>query len=137
MQSRSPIALGLFSASGVRGGFLPSGGIKMSDVRLLGTNPSRAAVRPKVVKLDNVASGSFGVRSYSRCSPAFWAASTSSSVKNSLPAYLAGRSKGVKLSLVQYPCRSGLPSGVRGVVQDFVFVPAGVFAAVFAAPDEP
>src|SRR5437879_8705836 len=86
----------------------------MSDVRLLGTNPSRAAVSPKVVKLDNVDSGSFGVRSYSRCSPAFWAASTSSSVKNSLPAYLAGRSKGVKLSLVQYPCRSGLPSGVRG-----------------------
>src|SRR4029077_9213053 len=124
----------LFNASGVRGGILPSGGSTMSDVRLLGENPSREAVRPKVVKLDNVDSGS-GVRSYSRCSPAFWAACTSSSVKNSLPSYLAGRSKGVKLSLVQYPCRSGLPSGVRGVVQDFVFVLAGVFAAVFAAPD--
>src|ERR1700752_3917130 len=105
----------------------------MSDARLLGTNPSRAAVSPKVDKLDNVDSGSFGVRSYSRCRPAFWEACTSSFVKNFLPAYLAGRSKGVKPSRVQYPCRSGLPSGVRGVVQDFVFVLPGVFAA----PDEP
>src|SRR5438874_13755822 len=105
----------------------------MSDVRLLGTNPSRPAVRPKVVKLDNVRSGSLGGRSYSRCSPSFWAAATSSSVKNSLPAYLAGRSKGVKLSLVQYPCRSGLPSGVRGALQAFVSVFVPVFAPVFAA----
>ncbi|PYU19737.1 MAG: hypothetical protein DMG32_23810 [Acidobacteria bacterium] len=29
---------------------------------------------------------------------------------------------GVKLKLVQYPCRSGWPSGVRGAVQAFVFV---------------
>jgi len=28
---------------------------------------------------------------------------------------------GVKLRLVQYPCRSGWPSGVRGEVQAFVF----------------
>jgi hypothetical protein len=40
---------------------------------------------------------------------------------------------GVKLRLVQYPCRSGWPSGVRVTVQAFVFA-ALVFAAVaFAA----
>src|SRR5690349_17123274 len=131
------MALGLFNASGVRGGILPSGGSTISDVRLLVTYPSKPAVSPKAVKFDNVRSGSFGGRSYSRCSPDFWAAATSSSVRNSLPAYLAGRSKGVKVSLVQYPCKSGLPSGVWGRVGAFVSAFVSVFAAVFVAADEP
>ena len=36
------------------------------------------------------------------------------SVRNSWPAYRAGRTSGVKVCIVQMPCRSGWPSGVRG-----------------------
>ena len=45
---------------------------------------------------------------------------------------------GVKLRLVQYPCKSGWPSGVRGMTQDFLLVVAfvSVLVAVFVlAPD--
>src|SRR5205807_8142324 len=47
----------------------------------------------------------------------------------------AGRSRGVKVSLVQYPCRSGCPSGVRGMVQAFVLAAELEFflATFFAA----
>src|SRR5712671_120771 len=48
----------------------------------------------------------------------------SAGVKNSFPAKLAGRSNGVSVTFVQTPCRSGLPSGVRG---------ATYFAVLFAA----
>jgi hypothetical protein len=41
--------------------------------------------------------------------------SSSSSVRNSLPAYVAGRSSGVPEATFQTPCRSGSPHGVRGV----------------------
>src|SRR5262252_3553718 len=47
-------------------------------------------------------------------------AAASSGVKNSFPANSAGRSSGVNVAFVQYPCRSGWPSGVRvGVQVDF------------------
>src|SRR5207302_6688213 len=64
------------------------------------------------------------------CTPALNRSCVSLSVKNSRFPYLAGRSIGVKLRLVQYPCRSGRPSGVRGTVQAF-FV-AGSFMSVSA-----
>src|SRR5256885_983108 len=40
---------------------------------------------------------------------------------------------GVKLKLVQYPCRSGWPSGVRGRVQAFVFGVDAFFWAPFVS----
>src|SRR5689334_6651110 len=48
---------------------------------------------------------------------------------------------GVKLRLVQYPCRSGWPSGVRGRVQAFAFGADALFCADFvsvflAAPED-
>src|SRR5436305_14944705 len=47
-------------------------------------------------------------------------AAASSGVKNSFPANSPGRSRGVNVAFVQYPCRSGWPSGVRlGVQVDF------------------
>src|SRR4029077_17381680 len=70
--------------------------------------------------------------------PSLWISAASSSVKNSRFPYFAGRSMGVKLRLVQYPCRSGWPSGVRGMVQAFLLAPAlaSVLAAFFVvAPD--
>src|SRR5690348_7259072 len=48
--------------------------------------------------------------------PALKASCVSFSVKNSRFPYLAGRSMGVTLRLVQYPWRSGWPSGKRGNV---------------------
>src|SRR5215468_8419180 len=42
----------------------------------------------------------------------------SSSVKNSLFAYLAGRCNGVSLSLVQMPCRSASPHGVVSAFEE-------------------
>ena len=40
-------------------------------------------------------------------------------MKTAFPAKEAGRSKGVMVALVQIPCKSGCPSGVRGAVHFF------------------
>src|SRR5689334_10572052 len=73
--------------------------------------------------------------------PALKASCVSFSVKNSRFPYLAGRSMGVTLRLVQYPCRSGWPSGKRGMVQTLVLALVSGLEAVFAsalleAPDD-
>src|SRR5579863_3139030 len=73
--------------------------------------------------------------------PALKASCVSFSVKNSRFPYLAGRSKGVTLRLVQYPCRSGWPSGKRGMVHAWVLAalvsgPAEVFSRVLVAPPD-
>jgi hypothetical protein len=46
----------------------------------------------------------------------FSIAAASSSVRNALSFIDAGRSSGVSVALVQMPCRSGCPSGVRVAV---------------------
>src|SRR2546426_983741 len=51
-------------------------------------------------------------------------AALSSSVRNSLSAYRAGRCNGSSESLVQMPCRSGSPHGVVGAGPGVVVVPA-------------
>src|SRR5256885_2130683 len=65
--------------------------------------------------------------------PSLWISAASSSVRNSRLPYFAGRSIGVKLRLVQYPCRSGWPSGVRGSTQDFF---CSGFVLLLAAVDD-
>src|ERR1019366_9515761 len=58
-----------------------------------------------------------------------WAA-RSCSVRNSLPANLAGRCRGVVVALDQDPCRSGSPQGVCHclVLPGVAFATAGVWA---------
>src|SRR5205823_4326353 len=75
--------------------------------------------------------------SNSCCMPALKASCVSFSVRNSRVPYLAGRSMGVTLRLVQYPRRSGWPSGKRGMVQGLLSAAlvsdlAAVFAVVLA-----
>jgi hypothetical protein len=65
-----------------------------------------------------------------RVTRCFSNAAASSGVKNSFPANSAGRSRGVNVAFVQFPCRSGWPSGVRAGVQvDFDTGFAGTAAA--------
>src|ERR1700740_2380904 len=64
--------------------------------------------------------------------PSLWISAASSSVRNSRLPYFAGRSMGVKLRRVQYPCRGGWPSGVRGKTQVFFSVDLAEAAFVSA-----
>ena len=68
-----------------------------------------------------------------RCTPALKISFISWSVRNSRLPNLAGRSSGVKLRLVQYPCRSGWPSASRGMTDDFASAGfASLLALAFA-----
>ena len=49
----------------------------------------------------------------------------SASVRFNFPAKTAGRSIGVRVTLVQTPCRSGWPSGVRGIAREPVWLKSG------------
>src|SRR5438093_448401 len=117
-------ALSRSCASGVKGGILPSGGSIINDVRpseyprshqnrLYASSTSLSGVAPR---------RSVPISVCLSCS------ALSSGVRNSLPAYLAGRWRGVVLAFVHEPCRSGSPHGVRHLVPA-VFTAAVVFAA--------
>src|SRR5262245_59317098 len=100
------------SASGVNG-TLPSGGSITSEVRIVFTTD---VPESNQIALYVPGSPSEGGASERACVASHCAAS--SFVRNALSLNCAGRSNGVSVGLVQMPCRSGWPSGVRGGVQD-------------------
>src|SRR2546422_5546294 len=61
---------------------------------------------------------------------------SSSSVRTCFPSSSFGRSSGVAVALVQVPCRSGWPHGVRGALQelDVAFCALAVAASGPATP---
>jgi hypothetical protein len=86
-------------------GTLPSGG---------STTKELCRVESHVVPLSaQIRSAGFAVAFFSR-------AAASWSVMVAFPASSGGRSKGVRVALVQTPCRSGWPSGVRVGLHVFV-----------------
>src|SRR5439155_24633082 len=118
-------ALSRACASVVRAGILPSGGSIISDVR-----PSECP-RSHQNRLYASSTSLSGVASRRSVpiSVCLSCSALSSGVRNSLPAYLAGRWRGVVLAFVHEPCRSGSPHGVRHLVPAVVFTAAVVFAA--------
>src|SRR2546427_673526 len=119
----------LFVASGVREEILPSVGPLMITVHRqnyfiklyisLLYAPPTATPLPRGPRRAAVA---FQLRIPATC---LSSAALSSSVKNSLLAYRAGRCKGIWYSLFQMPCRSGSPHGVLGAGP--AFAPVSVF----------
>src|SRR3984957_3067976 len=104
-------------APGASGGIFPSGGSMIIDVRLpvFKTELKTALYAPLTswdLSADRALRPGFN--------PLFSSdAATSWSVKNSLPAFAAERSRGTSANTNHVPCRSASPHGVRGGVPAF------------------
>ena len=109
------------------GGILPSGGSTINEVRLTPStlansdprsiNSTLYAPVPEDPAAANNGPSDVPSTLASSCALFFSSASASPSLSVAFPASAAGRSSGVMVAFVQTPCRSGWPSGVRGIVQ--------------------
>src|SRR5580704_4527082 len=110
-------ALASCEAPGTSGGILPSGGSVIIEVRLpVFKTELKTALYAPLTSWDLSAARALRPG----FNPFFSSdAATSASVRNSLPAFAAERSRGTSANTNQVPCRSGLPHGVRGEVPVF------------------